>query len=244
MNTILEHISNLINADNIALLSVLVTVLIFIISRNAEMKYKKRDDIKIQYIKLINLMEDMFTAAQKNKKGELKLTDEMKSNFFNTGASLLMYGSKRIYKLYLLFREFTSNPLIEQCKFYDSKILLHIMSEILVTMRKEVGLSYFNSIENNDALGFFINDIASNPFAKTEAMDAKFRIKMIKFELFIIDRTRFVWIKKLNFTLFKPLVAALSILAKHVLVIPFWKLISKLFPNFVEKVSQNQSERK
>ena len=28
------------------------------------------------------------------------------------------------------------------------------MSEILVTMRKEVGLGYFNSISNNEALAF------------------------------------------------------------------------------------------
>ena len=43
------------------------------------------------------------------------------------------------------------------------------MSEILVTMRKEVGLSYFNSIGNNEALAFFVNDISSNPIAKESA---------------------------------------------------------------------------
>ena len=76
------------------------------------------------------------------------------------------------------------------------------MSEILVTMRKEVGLSYFNSISNNEALAFFINDVSCNPIAKSNSMDAKFRIKMIKLELFIIDRTRFLWIKKVLFYIY------------------------------------------
>ncbi len=56
----------------------------------------------------------------------------------------MLYGSKKIYRQYLLFREFTNNPLIKQCKYYKENIIIYIMSEILVTMRKEVGLSYFN----------------------------------------------------------------------------------------------------
>ena len=53
MNKVLEVLKGLITADNVALLSVIVTILIFIISRSAEIRYKKRDDIKEQYIKLI-----------------------------------------------------------------------------------------------------------------------------------------------------------------------------------------------
>ena len=63
MDKILEVLKSLITADNIALLSVIVTVLIFIVSRSAEIRYKKRDDIKVQYIKLIQLMEKMFSSA-------------------------------------------------------------------------------------------------------------------------------------------------------------------------------------
>lgn len=163
MEKVFEVLKGLITADNVALLSVIVTILIFVVSRSAEIRYKKRDDIKVQYIKLISLMEKMFTSAHRKENGELELTEELKTFFFDTGASLLMYGSKRIYRLYLLFREFTTNSLIKQCKYYDPKIVIHIMSEILVTMRKEVGLSHFNSIANNEALAFFINDISSNP---------------------------------------------------------------------------------
>ena len=138
MDKILEVLKKLITSDNIALLSVLVTLLIFIISRYAEIRNKKHDDIKVQYIKLIQLMEKIFSSANKKDNSKIELNEELKTFFFDTGASLLMYGSKRIYRLYLLFREFTTNPLIKQCKYYDAEIVIHIMSEILVTMRKEV----------------------------------------------------------------------------------------------------------
>lgn len=207
MENIWDKISGFVTADNIALLSVIITVLIFVASRKAEIKYKKYDDKKIQYLKLIKLMEKTFVGTKKGENGEIILTQEMKTLFFDTGSSLLLYGSKKIYRQYLLFREFTSNPLIKQCKYYKDNIIIYIMSEILVTMRKEVGLSYFNSIGNNEALAFFVNDISSNPIAKESALDAKFRIKMIRFELSIIDRSKFIYIKTIYIRFIKPIFA-------------------------------------
>ena len=37
--------------------------------------------------------------------------------------------------------------------------MIYIMGDILRTMRKEVGLSHFNSIRSNEALAFFVNDM-------------------------------------------------------------------------------------
>lgn len=143
MEKIWNTLSDFITADNVALLSVIITVLLFVFTRRSEIRYKKHDDKKVQYLKLIQLMEKMYMGMNKAKNGELKLTDDMKKLFFDTGASLLLYGSKKIYKLYLLFREFTSNPLIKQCEYYKDNVLMYIIAEILVTMRKEVGLSFF-----------------------------------------------------------------------------------------------------
>ena len=177
MEKISEELSKLITANNIALLSVIITVLIFVFTRRAEIRYKKHDDKKVQYLKLIKLLENIF-ASSKSKTQSLELTDDLQSLFFDTGASLLLYGSKKVYRLYLLFREYTTNPLIKTCKYYDSKDTLHIMSEILVTIRKEVGLSNFNSIANNEAIAFFVNDISSNPIAKIELAKSKFFVGM------------------------------------------------------------------
>lgn len=241
MNLTWDKVSSYITSDNIALLSVVITVLIFVITRHAEIRYKKHDDKKVQYLKLIDLMQKTLSNPKKDKKGELVLSDETKRLFFDTGASLLLYGSKRIYRQYLLFREFTTNPLIKQCKYYKDSVVMFIMADILMTMRKEVGLSYFNSIGSNEALAFFVNDISSNPVAKENAMDARFRIKMIRFELAMIDRTRFIFIKQIYTSLIKPIFAGFSIILKYVVVIPFGRLIAKLFPKFAQKV---QSERK
>ena len=67
MEDILSKISGFITADNIALLSVIITVLIFVASRHEELKYKKHDDKKVQYLKLINLMEETFMGTKKDK---------------------------------------------------------------------------------------------------------------------------------------------------------------------------------
>ena len=150
-----SKVSSFITADNIALLSVIITVLIFVISRRAEIRYKKHDDKKVQYLKLIDLTQKTLTVHKKDKKGEVILSDELRRQFFDTGASLLLYGSKKIYRQYLLFREFTSNPLIKQCKYYKDDIIMYIMAEILRTMRKEVGLSYFNSIASKVVSSIF-----------------------------------------------------------------------------------------
>lgn len=240
MNLILEKVSEYITSDNIALLSVVITVLIFVITRHAELRYKKHDDKKVQYLKLIDLMQKtLANPAQKDKQGNIVLPDETKRLFFDTGASLLLYGSKRVYRQYLLFREFAKNPLIKQCKYYKDSVILFIIADILMTMRKEVGLSYFNSIDSNEALAFFVNDISSNPVAKENAMDARFRIKMIRFELAVIDRTRFIFIKQVYTSFIKPVFAGVLIILKHILIIPGGRVIIKFFPEVGKKVQES-----
>ena len=175
----------------------------------------------------------------------MELSEEMKKKFFDTGASLLLYGSKKIYRQYLLFREFVNNPLIIQCKYYDSSIIIYIISDILVTMRKEVGLNNLNNIEYNEALAFFVNDISCNPIAKEKAIDARFRIKMIRFELGMLNRCRFIALQSLYKGFVKPIFAGIIIIFKYVVMVPIGKIIIKLFPGFVQKVFEKRKvERK
>lgn len=211
-------------------MSVIITVLIFVFTRRAEIRYKKHDDKKVQYLKLIELLETIF-ASSKSKAGDLELTDDLRTLFFDTGASLLLYGSKKVYRLYLLFREYTTNPLIKTCKYYDGKDTIHIMSEILVTIRKEVGLSNFNSIANNEAVAFFVNDISNNPVAKVELAKSKFRIRMTRFELSMFDRSKFVWVKKIYYYVLKPIFCVPLLIIKHLIAIPFLRLLHKCFPS-------------
>ena len=244
MEQIWNVVSGIITADNIALFSVIITVFIFIISRSAELMYKKHDDKKVQYLKLISLLEKTLVGFKRDKKGETIITEEIRKQFFDAGSSLLLYGSKRLYKQYLFFREFSSNSLIQKCKHYKEDLVIYIMSDILITMRKEVGLNRFNNIHSNEALGFFVNDITSNPIAKRNAMEAKFRIKMIKFELSMIDRTQFIFMKNIYYKIVKPPFAAVYLAVKYLLILPFGKLIIKLFPKFSQKVQQEATQTK
>ena len=114
------------------------------------------------------------------------------------------------------------------------------MADILKTMRKEVGLSYFNSIKSNEALAFFINDVSSNPIAKENAIDAMFRIKMVRFELMMIDRSRFIYLKQFYKSLIKPIFAGITIVFKYILLIPFGRLILKKFPEFAKKLQEER----
>ena len=197
---------------------------------------------KVQYLKLIDLMQKTLSNPPKDENGELVVSDETRKLFFDTGASLLLYGSKKIYRRYLLFREFTTNPLIRQCQYYKNSIIMFIMADILRTMRKEVGLSYFNSIGSNEALAFFVNDISSNPIAKENAMDAMFRIKMVRFELGMIDRSRFIFVKKVYMAFIRPIFAGTLIIWKYVVVIPLGRLIIKIFPQFAQKIQEEQKK--
>lgn len=232
----LESMKSFITTDNIALLSVIMTILIFVFSRRAELRYKKHDDRKVQYLKLISLMENVFVDFREDTDGDSLLTDELKKQFFDSGASLLLYGSKKLYRQYLFYREFASNPLVKRCKYYRENLIMYILADMLTTMRKEVGLSSFNNIHANEALGFFVNDISNNPLAKESAFDAKFRIRMIKFELGVIDRIRFLWLKKMFFHLIKPIWAAASIIIKYLFACSMGRLLIKIFPGLVAKV--------
>ena len=227
-----SNFTKLINADNVALLSVVITFLIFIITKYQETRYKKLEDKKVQYLKLIELMQKTFELPNnKDVNEDENLPDDLRKLFFDTGSSLLLYGSKRIYRRYIFFREFTSNPIIKNCKYYREDVAMYIMSDILKTMRKEVGLSLFNNIDDNDALAFFVNDISSNPIADEESLDARFRFNMIRFELWMAERHQFIWLKSFLYGLIKPFFCALLIVLKYIVVIPFGRLMIFLFPS-------------
>ena len=62
MRNIFSHINTFVTADNVVLLSVVITILIFVISRHMEIRYKKYDDKKIQYLKLVDLMQKTLSG--------------------------------------------------------------------------------------------------------------------------------------------------------------------------------------
>ena len=71
----LEKISHYITSNNIALLSVIITVLLYIFTRHSEIRYKKYEDKKIQYLKLIELMQKTLACNGVQREHNKKLNN-------------------------------------------------------------------------------------------------------------------------------------------------------------------------
>ena len=235
-STIIGFISNL-SIEHITLFSVLVTLIIFVSGKQSEIKYKQLEARREEYAKFIRLL-------QKSIAGGVKMNQETKKEFFDAGASLLLYGSKRVYKKYLFFREFTSNPLIVNSKYNIKEIGIYVIADMLKAIRHEVGLTSFRELSTNEALAFFVNDIGMNPKSKIQSYRARYSIFMIKAELFAIDRLKFVFAQKIYYCVLKPLLGIVSLLWKFLISIPLGWLLTKLFPKWSAKVIQEKKTDK
>ena len=212
-STIIGFISNL-SIEHITLFSVVVTLIIFVSGKQSEIKYKQLEARREEYAKFIRLL-------QKSIAGGVKMNQETKKEFFDAGASLLLYGSKRVYKKYLFFREFTSNPLIVNSKYNIKEIGIYVIADMLKAVRHEVGLTSFRELSTNEALAFFVNDIGMNPKSKIQSYRARYSIFMIKAELFAIDRLKFVFAHKIFYCVLKPLLGIVSLLWSFLVNLPF-----------------------
>lgn len=90
----------------------------------------------------------------------------------------MLYASKKLYKKYIFFRDFTTHEAFKKSKYYDNELLTYIIADILKQIRKEIGLANFNSITSNEALAFFINNIGTIPIQKNKAQKINYKIKM------------------------------------------------------------------
>jgi len=80
--------------EQITLFSILVTLIIFLSGRKSEVKFKKLEIRRTEYKKFIDLLQKVYS-------GELKVDNKAKKEFFDIGVSLLVYGSKKVYKQYV-----------------------------------------------------------------------------------------------------------------------------------------------
>lgn len=90
-------------ADNAALLSVAAYFYCsFFLARKKKMDWKYIWNKKTEYMKLIGLFEKLFSGV-KDKKDIAKSMSQ--KEFYNVGSSLAIFGSKKLYKTYCLYRE-------------------------------------------------------------------------------------------------------------------------------------------
>ena len=153
-------------------------------------------------------------------------------HFFNVGSSLLIFGSKKLYRKYLLYREISTNPLILNNKnFEEGEVNLFLLGSILKQIRKEIALEINNPISEIEALSFFVNGFANNPLAKVKYARVKHQIRMFKLELFLFERWYLIYTRRLYYMTFAPIFGSLKLLIKYLILIPIGKLIKKVYPN-------------
>ena len=187
-----------LSTDQITLISVAVTLIIFMAGQRSETRFKKHEGRRAEYKKFIELL-------QKSLSGGIKPDEKGKQVFFDTGVSLLLYGSKRVYKKYIFFREYSINPIVQKSKYNNPKVLLYIVADILKAIRHEVGLTSLSDLESNEALSFFVNDLGSNPLSRIESYKSRYNIFMIKSEIFFYNRYKLLTTKKLYYHIIKPI---------------------------------------
>lgn len=226
LQMIFDTISGL-SIEQITLLSVLVTLIIFVFGKRSETKFKRLELRRTEYTKFIKLLQKVYTA-------KLKLNDATKTEFFDMGVSLLLYGSKRVYKKYIFFREYSSNPLIQQSKHNTDNVAVYLIADILKTIRSEVSLTSFSGLALNETVSFFINNVGMNPLSKIQSYQARYHIFMIKAEMFAFDRCKFVFAKKVYYALIKPIFGLIALIIKFLIVIPLGCLLKHLFPGLAD----------
>lgn len=183
--------------EKVTLISVLVTLTIFILSNQSSIKLKQVEKRREEYVKFIQLLQKIY-------KNDIEANNETKDLFFNTGVSMLLYGSKKMYKKYIFFRNYLISPIVEKSKYYNKNLTVYLIADMLETIRKEVSLTKFENLEHYEVLAFFINDLIFNPKSKKESFKAKYSIFMLKVEMFFWDRFNFIFLSKLYYFIIKP----------------------------------------
>ena len=207
-----------LSAEQITLISVLVTLIIFVVGQRSEAKFKKHEVRRTEYKKFIALLEQSFTGGMK------KVDPDTRKAFFDTGVSLLLYGSKRVYKKYVFFREYTTNPIVQRSKHNDGKVLMYVIADILKAIRHEVGLTSVSELEANEVLSFIVNDVGTNPLSRIDSYKAQYNIFMIKCEMFFFNRFKLLTTRKVYYHFIKPVFGVISMLVKS-LLLPIGRLV-------------------
>lgn len=237
LNTVYMSIIDF-TTEEIALISIFVTFIIYTMGKSNELRMKKHEAKKEHYSKLIEFFEELFSSMDNKTKKPIKISNDKKKQFFEMGSSLLVYGSRRLYRQYIFFRELNNNPLIAYSKYYNEDITLYVLADMFKIVRKEIGLNKFNNISSVEALAFFVNNLDYNPDSKVHSYEARYKIRMLKFEMYFIDRINFIYVRKIFYLAIAPFFSLIKLILKYSLWLPFIKILIKINPDLDKKLDK------
>lgn len=150
----LEYIISVIkslSAEQITLISIFLSFIIYSLGKRNELRMKRHEAKRENYLKFLELHIEIFKKVSDNQKIK---TEKLDTKFFDVGSSLLSYGSKKLYKQYLFYREITANPIAMNSNYYLEEMNLYLLGGILKQIRKELSLEKKMSINEIEALSF------------------------------------------------------------------------------------------
>lgn len=134
--------------------SIVGVVLSSIVSKVLEYKqkrreylYQKREEPYSEFIEMV------YKVQESTKQGKPYSDDEMITDMYKFSQKLTLWGSNRVIKKWLKFREYSSNQ-----PDGNNQNIVFIMEDIMYAMRKDMGLK---KLRKGDLLAFFVNDIRS-----------------------------------------------------------------------------------
>ena len=114
--------------------------------KRREYLYQKREEPYAEFVEVV------YKLLDKTKRKEEYPEEEMTADINRFSKKLTLWGSNRVIKKWLKFRETTTG------KQPDAASTLFVMEDILFAMRKDLGL---RKMKRGNLLSFFINDIDS-----------------------------------------------------------------------------------
>ena len=88
-----------LTADQIAVISLAVTLLLFVLGKHSENKIKIYETRKEEYRKLMEFFQQIFASKERSSE-EIAKDEELKKQMLDMGSSLAIFGSKKLYKTY------------------------------------------------------------------------------------------------------------------------------------------------
>ncbi len=155
-----------LNTEQIAIISLLITFLLFVLGKYYENRIKVYETRKAEYQKLIDFIQKIFSTTEADAD---KLANDiaLKKEFLGMGASLAIYGSKKLYKTYCFYRWLALDENLHQNRWYSKDMLIYSLGEMYQIMRREIGLNHeLIRIDVPDILAFYINDFTKPEFKK------------------------------------------------------------------------------
>ena len=162
INKAIDYLSSVVSKLDAVIIVALITgmvsiigvVLSSIVSKVLEYKqkrreylYQKREEPYSEFVEMV------YKVQESTKKGKPYSDDEMITDMYKFSQKLTLWGSNRVIKKWLKFREYSSNQ-----PDGNNQNIVFIMEDIMYAMRKDMGL---RKLKKGDLLAFFVNDIRS-----------------------------------------------------------------------------------